>query len=470
MGISFDRAIGLAVVVIVVWIASLATAGTAGVRWRADLESQNLGQWDCGTQEKAPDRATIVSSPVRQGRFAARYEVRPGDTTSAGNIGERAESLSCRSFGEGEEQWWAWSTMFAPGFSASSSRWNAFTQWHNSGTSGGTLGFIVVGNELRFQSFGGDISHPTHRACKVADKTNGTWYDIVLHVKWSANPSVGFVEVWVNGKKFVELPKIPTLYNGQTVYLKQGYYRAPQPNVGVIYHDGMREGTSYSDVTAEFPDGSTWVEGPRLGSGGCRLNAPTIRKRPEIRGVVRPAGVLAASRGRWADEPTRFSYQWQASRDGSTWSNLRRATGRSLVLPATLSASRVRVLVTASNVLGSSTVASAGWSEPRRQEPGREGTGVSLGGLAYLFGCRGAGCFVKRPRPWAAAALAGQLPPGRSQQTALNGRHLLPAPLSGVSTSRLGHPALECEIPIGRGGEAGIMPVAPGRSTQPCIG
>ncbi|MBA2536063.1 MAG: heparin lyase I family protein [Actinobacteria bacterium] len=29
------------------------------------------------------------------------------------------------------------------------------------------------------------------------------WYTFTLHVKWSSNPSVGFVEVWLNGRKVV---------------------------------------------------------------------------------------------------------------------------------------------------------------------------------------------------------------------------------------------------------------------------
>ena len=353
--------VGVAVVAVVVLVAGLATSGSAGVAWRGDYESQDLSQWECGVQEKVSGRATIVSSPVRQGRYAARYEVRPGDNNVAGSgSGERAEALSCRSFGEGEEQWWAWSTMFASDFSAANSTWNAITQWHNSGTAGGTLGFVVVRNELRFQSFGGTPSSPTFRSCKVADRTNGVWYDFVFHVKWSSSASVGFVEVWVNGNKVVELAGTPTLYNGQGVYLKQGYYRAAQPNVAVIYHDGMRQGTSYADVAAEFPGGSaTRAPKARSGAAACLPKPPKNAQVPVIQGVAKPGLALKASPGGWSETPTRFRYQWQASRDGSKWINLRGQVGRSLVLPAALSASKVRVRVTASNAVGSGTVASA---------------------------------------------------------------------------------------------------------------
>ncbi len=359
MAVSLDRVVGVVVVVVVALIAVLATSGSAGVTWRGDYESQSFGQWDCKVQEKTSGRATIVSSPVRQGRYAARYEVRPGDNNVAGSgSGERTEAFSCRSFGEGEEQWWAWSTMFAPDFSASDSTWNVITQWHNSGTSGGTLGFVVKGDELRFQSFGGNPSSPTYRSCKIADKANGTWYDIVFHVKWSSNASIGFVEVWVNGTKVVNLTNVPTLYNGQTVYLKQGYYRTAQPNVAVLYHDGMRQGTSYADVAAEFPERSKPSATPGPGIT-CVPRAPQIMTAPLIHGVTKPGRSLTTTPGRWSHSPTRFSYQWQVSRNGSTWRNLRGLSGRSVVLPTTFSGSKVRVRVTATNSAGSVTATSA---------------------------------------------------------------------------------------------------------------
>ena len=174
-----------------------------------------------------------MTSPVRQGKYAARYEVRPGDDDVAGSgNGERTEALVLRGTRgrEGDEQWWAWSTMFASDFSASNSDWNIFTQFHNSGTSGGRVEFYVNGNTLGFTSHGGDLGNPTARNWKIGDKTNGKWYDFVFHVKWSTSND-GFVEVWLDGNKVVPLTNTPTLYVGQDVYLKQGYYREAQSNV-----------------------------------------------------------------------------------------------------------------------------------------------------------------------------------------------------------------------------------------------
>ncbi len=361
MTITLKRSvIGIAIIAIVVSVSTLATSGSGGVIWRGDYETGNFSQWECGLQVQAEGRATVVTSPVRQGKYAARYEVRPGDHNVGTGNGERTEVKSCRHAVEGEEQWWAWSTMFAPDFSASNSDWNIFTQFHNSGTTGGRVEFYVNGNSMQFVTHGGELNNPTARFCEIAKRTNGKWYDFVIHVKWSS-ANTGFAEVWVNGKKAVQFTNTPTLYVGQDVYLKQGYYREPQSNVGVIFHDGMRQGTSYADVAAEFPGGSTSEAAPKAswGAGACLPKLPRNVHAPVIEGVVRPGRMLKASRGSWSPAPTRFRYQWQASDNGSAWRNLRGATGQSLLLPATFSASTVRVRVTGLNAVGSSTVVSA---------------------------------------------------------------------------------------------------------------
>ena len=86
-------------------------------------------------------------------------------------------------------------------------------------------------------------------ARRVAPLQRGVWNDFVVHVKWSANPSVGFVELYHNGQQVVPPTPMATLYPGQGVYVKQGLYRnasiAPQ---GVVFHDGFTVATDLADV------------------------------------------------------------------------------------------------------------------------------------------------------------------------------------------------------------------------------
>ena len=104
--------------------------------------------------------------------------------------------------------------------------------------------------------YGGDTSSPIVRSYVLAPLQKGRWYDFVLHVKWSASASVGFVEMWINGNRVVPGIFTPTLYAGMTAYAKQGYYRSPHTGTTVVYQDGMREGSSYDEVAAEFPSSS----------------------------------------------------------------------------------------------------------------------------------------------------------------------------------------------------------------------
>lgn len=226
--------------------------------WRGDFETGNHSQWRA-VQAKAPNRITIQSKVVREGRYASRVEVRRGDNNVAGSGsgGERSElfiGTSTTGAVEGREQYWAWSTYFPPDFDAPVGLWNAFTQFHHSGTTGQVnVQFAVDRQKIELRVLGGNISSPSRRELVLAHLTKGRWYDFVFHVKWSSTRA-GFVEVWVNGLRVVKKSSMPTLYTGQAIYLKQGYYRRSHGETTVIYHDGMRRGSRLSDV-AEWARG-----------------------------------------------------------------------------------------------------------------------------------------------------------------------------------------------------------------------
>jgi hypothetical protein len=259
--------------------------------WRGDFETGSFSQWGCGVQEKLSGRATVASSPLRQGRYAARFEVRSGDNNVAGSgTGERTEACATQAQSdgfEGHENWWAWSTYFDPSFSPSTSAWNYFTQWHHTGPTGqANLAFASSGNLITFRVCNGsDPSHPTCKTTTIdSSRQNGRWYDFVVHVKWSSNSSIGLVEVWENAKQVIPLTHTATLYPSQGSYFKQGYYRSATTNTAITYEDGARVGTSYDAVVADFPAG-TWP----LTLGGS--SAPTVSLSASTTSV--PAGSTA---------------------------------------------------------------------------------------------------------------------------------------------------------------------------------
>jgi hypothetical protein len=180
------------------------------------------------------DRLQVVSSPVREGRFALKATVKQGDDpiNSSGNRNE----LVRRTFEPtGSEYAYRWSTRFAPDF-PSVKTWQLFTQWHHEGSGGSPpVEFYVYGEEIRLK-VGGETGLDVWRTPLVRD----VWHDFVFHVKWSPDPKVGFVELYHNGKLVLPRRFIATQFNGQRNYLKQGLYRNETVvPTGVLYHDGF---------------------------------------------------------------------------------------------------------------------------------------------------------------------------------------------------------------------------------------
>jgi hypothetical protein len=230
---------------------ALAAAGAsdapAAVLKRLDYETGNFRQWT-GLQAVRYD-AKVVASPVRQGHYAARFVVRPGDDPLHSS-GERAEAFYVTNEREGVQSWWRWSTYFPTGFHPNSGGWNVFTQWQSTSNSCPPPIAFEIANysrppKIRLHLNGGTLNLSTCRASQTRYWTFATlrrnrWYNFVFHVKWSPSSSIGFVQLWVNGRRRIPKTHTATLYRGQGVYVKQGFYRGDSQRTTTIYHDGLR--------------------------------------------------------------------------------------------------------------------------------------------------------------------------------------------------------------------------------------
>jgi hypothetical protein len=258
-----------------VLLASLGCAGTASrgassrgvahggppgrVYWSGDFQTGNLRQWD--RLQALPGDARVVPTPAPHDgrRFAARFTVRSGDNPIH-STGERAEAVaSVEQTGSKPETsaWYGWSTYFPPDFQAPPESWNIFTQWHGVLSDGCPPNLAFEANafsgswRISFRARGGRLQECTPSSDEkwdVASLQLGRWYDFVLHVRWSSNPHLGFVALWVDGRQVVPQTALATLYVGERSYLKQGFYRAPSPLTSIVYHAGMRRGSSYASV------------------------------------------------------------------------------------------------------------------------------------------------------------------------------------------------------------------------------
>ena len=240
----------------------MTSASTTSSAWSGNYQTGDLNQWH-GIVEAAPGRVSIVRSPARPGYpDTARFVVEPGDHTNSPRS-ERAEVTSTQEQAdgyEGVEAWYGWSTLFPTDLHPPAGKTSIFTQWHQtksaaSETCPPNVAFKVDARRapttILLTVRGGALSDCAPQSIMSWDLgplTSNSWHDFVVHVLWSSDPMVGFVEVWLNGRRVVPVTALATLYTGQGVYLKQGFYRPSSTLTSTIFETATVRGTSYAAV------------------------------------------------------------------------------------------------------------------------------------------------------------------------------------------------------------------------------
>jgi hypothetical protein len=167
---------------------------------------------------------------------AARYELRDGDIPNVPG-GERSEVRAgkCGNVVEGDERWYQFSLKFDQDFPTPTGTYMVVMQWHPvTGPPPLAVEVDGAGNLIVRNANVGETS-------KVIGKIKrGQWVEYLLHVKFSDDPSIGFVEVSENGVTKVKKTGwrgMPTASN----YLKQGLYRDKSDSkTAVLWHDDLR--------------------------------------------------------------------------------------------------------------------------------------------------------------------------------------------------------------------------------------
>jgi hypothetical protein len=218
---------------------------------RADWETGNTSQWST-VQTVNSQRVQAVRSPVRQGNFAGRFEVRPGEdpfcpSGNCAGLGPRAEVSLNTNEKEGDERWYEWSSLVDQSV-PSTGAFQVISQWHSQADGRPPVAVFVENDNLLL------MVHP-HRApgdqisfvrAWQGPVKRGTWRDLKFHIKWSGSDSVGFIEFWLDGVRQTfyngtQTLRIRTLVPGEDNYFKQGYYRdGSVGGTGVVYHDNFR--------------------------------------------------------------------------------------------------------------------------------------------------------------------------------------------------------------------------------------
>jgi len=244
---------------------------------RADFETSPTENGLFSLQAANPDRATIISGG-REGSNCVRLRT-SGSDTNLNNSGQMERcDLQLSQFNsdgyEGRENWYAHSVMFGSDWQSPigpnpEGIWEVynFCGFHHTGSTA-TGNFRVqinswapfprpaVGPVMTMIGYGGGPPgagrHETNLLANQPPQKN-LWYDFVYHIKWSADPLIGFIEAWLHVEGEAAYTKVydyegGTLYTGMGCYWKLANYHVSNGQPSSVMHDRFRRGKSGDSV------------------------------------------------------------------------------------------------------------------------------------------------------------------------------------------------------------------------------
>lgn len=225
----------------------------SGLLWKGDLETGDLSQFQNGPwNDVGGTEPTVVTSPVRGGRYAVELGL-TGATDAADGIccGSRNELLpNFRDLHEGDDLYFGFSTYLAQGF-ALHPEWQSITQFKQNFDGSPPLALYVEDAQYKVEGGYGHPDGPNLFVVPIGQVATGEWVDWVWHVKFSADPRIGFIEMWQNGRLVLPRysPPSGTLYPGSGdragSYVKTGPYRDPKVTTpATMYLDNWRIATT----------------------------------------------------------------------------------------------------------------------------------------------------------------------------------------------------------------------------------
>ncbi len=239
--------------------------------------------------------------PVRQGNYAARFIVRPGDA-QPGTTGERCEAGHYKDIQHGytqekpnDEFYYGWST-YIPSDWRTPSGWCIIAQWHaRAATLSPISMYIDENNNIGMNFFSGLVTMPASWYKNYAFRGSfpivknfrkNAWHDFIIRIKFTPN-NTGILQVWHKmqwEKTWVQVlskVNIPTMqlirtqdwpsldtdnhprapdnripwgsaYVTTQSWCRIGLYRGPTSFTNVIYHDNWARARWWSAITNNF--------------------------------------------------------------------------------------------------------------------------------------------------------------------------------------------------------------------------
>jgi hypothetical protein len=229
--------------------------------WSGNFSTADLSQW--GYVQDCPGSIKVVPNPAGSGNVA-QFSVSDQDIHANCPLLQPGTSpnaflISPQLFHNGDDMYISFSEYFPVGF-PSTATWFQVAELYGQPYGGSPpLGVYVVGNNL---VLGRDVTHGYDAPWK-APIQQGVWQNIVLHVKFSPDPTVGFVEIWDNGvhQTFTDgtqrlmmdtlIPGINWNSPNGTNALFLDQYRSGSASMGTVteYAGPTKVGMTYASVT-----------------------------------------------------------------------------------------------------------------------------------------------------------------------------------------------------------------------------
>jgi polysaccharide lyase-like protein len=216
----------------------------------ADFETGDVSQ--LGTQKAQSDSISIVTSPVRAGKHAAKTLLRASDPEVNG--GQRAEFSDGKkgTVVEMEKDYWYGLSIFLPeDFTAPTKSDAVLFQWHTQqGGPSPVLAIRVKAGEWVITHNATEKKRTLVRIPLVKER----WTDWVVHVRWSAEKK-GFLTIWKDGVEVVKETDIITQYpEALGPYAKFGqYHSVSEVPQNVVYFDEYRVAGAEGSFAAVSP-------------------------------------------------------------------------------------------------------------------------------------------------------------------------------------------------------------------------
>lgn len=223
-----------------------------------DFEDGTTDDWVAEAAEAWS--VTVVDDIARCGSYAARFEIREGDSPTGDGFRAELHELADFAAPFGSEVWYAFSTLVPDDWVDLDNR-AVIAQWHATPDLADGEAWRSPPLAVRYRS--GEVYVTARHASEPVQPENdapeqelwrsegawekGVWHDWVFGVRWTYEDE-GFVQVFHDGEQVVSYEG-PIGYNDVAgPWFKWGIYRDDVPEVQVLFHDAYRRGDSYDAV------------------------------------------------------------------------------------------------------------------------------------------------------------------------------------------------------------------------------